>query len=349
MTQKRSALTALVALTAGVSLTLSGCSSDSTTNDSASSETATAAASTAASESITVTDNYGEKTVNLPVGKVASTDNRSFALLDEWGVDLVAAPKPLIPFTLEGYKKNDDIVDLGNHREPDLEALAAAQPDLIVNGQRFERFYDDIVKPNPQATVLDFEPREDEDLDEELIRQTEELGRVFGKEKGAEKTVKDFKDALEHAKKAAKDAGTVMAVNVTGGEVHYIAPKVGRTYGPLFDLLDLKPALEVEEGSSNHKGDDISVEAIAKSNPDWIVVLDRDGATNKREESDYVLAQKVIEDNAALDNVTALKEGQVYYAPQDTYTNESIVTYTKILNGLADAFESGKGNSESDF
>ncbi len=33
------------------------------------------------------------------------------------------------------------------------------------------------------------------------------------------------------------------------------------------------------EGSDNHQGDDISVEAIAASNPDLIIVMDRDAGT----------------------------------------------------------------------
>lgn len=349
MALHRSALATVAAVTTSLSLLLAGCSSDEGTNSAASSTAATAeSTSTAAAGSVTVEDNHGEHTVSLPIGKVASTDNRSFALLEAWGVDLVAAPKPLIPFTVTKYTDDPKVADLGNHREPNLEALAAEQPDLIINGQRFERFYDDIVKLNPKATVLDFEPREGEDLDDELIRQTEELGKVFGKESEAAKTIQDFKDAKERAKKAYKDSDTVMAVNVTGGEVHFIAPKVGRTYGPLFEMLDLKPALEVPEGSSDHKGDDISVEAIAQANPDWILVLDRDAGTNKRKDADFVKAQQVIDKNEALANVTAVKEGHVYYAPQDTYTNESIITYTTILNQLADAFESGKGNQESD-
>ncbi len=31
-----------------------------------------------------------------------------------------------------------------------------------------------------------------------------------------------------------------------------------------------------------------------------------------------------------------------YSAPNDTYTNESIITYTEIFNSIADAFEAAK-------
>ena len=47
----------------------------------------------------------------------------------------------------------------------------------------------------------------------------------------------------------------------------------------------------------------------------------------------------MVEEAAPVKNVTAVKEGKIYYAPEDTYTNESIITYTEILNELADAFE----------
>ncbi|HKM25792.1 MAG TPA: ABC transporter substrate-binding protein, partial [Corynebacterium sp.] len=223
-----------------------------------------------------------------------------------------------------------------------LEALTAAQPDLIVNGQRFAQHYDAITKLNPEAAIVEFEPREGEPLDAELKRQVEELGKVFGKESEAEQLIADFDEALERAKAAYDPQQKVMAVNVSGGTIGYIAPKVGRTYGPVFEMIGMTPALDVDNASDDHQGDDISVEAIASANPDWILVLDRDGGTNTRNTDEYVAAAQVIEESDPLKNVTAIQEGQVVYAPEDTYTNESIITYTEILNGLADAFEAAE-------
>ncbi|AGN18573.1 hypothetical protein A583_04453 [Corynebacterium glutamicum Z188] len=53
---------------------------------------------------MTVKDNFGTQEIALPVEKVASTDNRTFEILNEWGIDLVAAPKQLVPFTVPEYK-----------------------------------------------------------------------------------------------------------------------------------------------------------------------------------------------------------------------------------------------------
>lgn len=330
----------LIAAVAAAGLLLTACS------DAESTSANTDSTATAASESgtVTVEDNFGTQEITLPVEKVASTDNRTFEVLNEWGIDLVAAPKQLVPFTVPEYKDNEDIQDLGTHREPNLEILAAAQPDLIVNGQRFTQHRDAIVKLNPGSSIVELEPRDGEPLDEELKRQVTELGKVFEKEDEAEQLISDFDEAVERAKAAYNPEQTVMAVNVSGGEIGYIAPSVGRTYGPIFDLLGLTPALEVAESSDNHQGDDISVEAIAESNPDWLLVLDRDGGTSTRDTDEYTPASTVIEGNAALANVSAIQEDRVEFAPEDTYTNESIITYTEILNQLADAFEAAGTN-----
>src|SRR5690625_3603661 len=113
---------------------------------------------------------------------------------------------------------------------------------------------------------------------------------------------------------------------------------VGRALGWTFDAFDFVPALEVDGASDDHQGDDISVEAIADSNPDWILVMDRDAAVSADDPS-YEPAAEILEASDALSGVTAVTEGNIVYMPADTYTNESIQTYTEYFNELADALE----------
>ncbi|WP_136192630.1 siderophore ABC transporter substrate-binding protein [Actinomyces procaprae] len=333
-------LPALLTLSAAVSLVLAGCSGSADTASTAAADgSATAAASQASTQAsaVTIEDNHGSVEVALPVQRAASTDNRTFEVLADWGVPLVAAPKQLIPSSITAYS-GDDVADMGNHREPDLEALVAAEPDLVIVGQRFSDQYDSIAELTPDAALLDLDPRDDEPFDAELKRQVTALGQVFGKEAEADQLIADFDAALERAKNAYDGSSTVMAVIVSGGEIGYSGPTTGRTWGPLFDLLDLKPALDVQGATDDHQGDDVSVEQIAESNPDWIFVMDRDAAITA-DDPNYTPAADVIAGNAALQNVTAVGSGQIVYAPDDTYTNESIITYTEILNSIADAFE----------
>ncbi|WP_372983884.1 siderophore ABC transporter substrate-binding protein [Microbacterium sp.] len=312
-------------------LTLAGCASGSD---------AEPEGAAAAADSVTVEDNSGSHEIATPPASVVALDNRTFQTLSDWGVELSAGAVALMPDTVS-YLDDESIVDIGLHSEPDLEAIVAVEPDLIISGQRFTQHNEAIAELVPDATIIDLEPREGEPFDEELKRQTTVLGEIFGKQDEAQALVDDFDAAVERAKAAYDDADTVMAVNTSGGEIGYLAPTVGRSLGPIYDILGLTPALEVDDASDDHQGDDISVEAIASSNPDWLLVLDRD-AVFAAETPDYVQASEILESSEALAGVTAVADEQIVYMPTDTYLNEGIQTYTTFLEDLADALEAAQ-------
>lgn len=337
----------IAALIAGTSLIITGCSSD-TAEEAADTASSVADDVTNTAETITIEDNEGVKEISLPVERPAIVDNRSFEILDDWGVEPVALAQGLVPSTVEHYKTMD-VANTGTHREPDLEALTAANPDVIISGQRYSQYNEEMEQLNPDAVLIDLEPRiaetgqdlNSEDvkpLDEELIRHVTALGQIFQKEAEAQELVDDFTEALERARAAYDGESSVVALNASGGNLNYIAPSIGRTFGPIFDLLELNPALEVDNASTDHQGDDISVEAVAQANPDYIFVLDRDAAVSSTEET-ATPAEQLVNESDPLQNVTAVQDGHVYVAPADTYTNENIITYTEILNAIADMFE----------
>lgn len=321
MTRTRS-----IALVGSLALVLSACGSSGTSDSSADS-----------GETIEVKDNNGSQEVTSPPTSVVATSNRTFETLADWDVELSAAAVTLMPDS-NPYTKDEEIVDLGSHREPDLEAIVEAEPDLVINGQRFADHEDKLKELAPEATFLDLDPREGKPFDEELKRQTEVLGTIFEKEDEATELNEDFDASIKRVEKAYEPGDTVMAINTSGGEIGYIAPKVGRVLGPVFEIFDLEPALEVEGASDDHQGDEVSVEAIAKANPDWILVMDRDAAIGADEEG-FTPAKKLIEDSDALKDVTAVKDDNIVYMPEDTYTNDGIETYTEFFNSFADRLE----------
>ena len=331
--------TSLAALAAVAALGLAACSSGAAPTSSQSPAASSETTQATQPSSVTVEANDGPVEIKLPVTRAASLDNRTFEVLQQWDVPLVAAPKKLIPTTITAFN-GEDVADVGMHRDPNLEALVAAEPDLIISGQRFTKFDAQIKELAPNVPMINLEPRDGMPFNEELIRQVTDLGTIFNKQAEAQKLVDDFNASIERAKKAYDGSSTVMAVDVSGGNIGYVAPSKGRTWGPVFDILGLKPALEVEGSTDSHTGDDISVEAIAEANPAWIFVLDRDAAITK--DGSNTPAETVISGNAVLSGVTALQKNQVIYAPNDTYTNESIITYTKIFNSIADSFEAAK-------
>jgi iron complex transport system substrate-binding protein len=301
-----------------------------------------AAVFVAAQEAVTVeiTDIHGTVAVPFKPRVVVALDNRSFDTLYAWGIRPAAVPKAVMPAD-SPYVLDKTIADIGDHREPDLELLAALEPDLIIVGQRFMSFYDEIRALAPNAAVIDlaFDVSETaENPGEALVNglkdSTTALGLIFDRKAEAETLNAAFDQAIARAKAAYNGNDTIMSVIVSGGNIGFSAPGAGRVWGPMYSIFGWQSSLDIEGSSSDHQGDDINVEAIAQSNPDWIFVLDRDAAVAS---SQAPPARDVIDNAPALQNVTAVRKGQIVYAPADTYTNESIQTYLTLFGDLAAA------------
>lgn len=294
-------------------------------------------------EVVEIKDIHGTVTVPVNPKNVVALDNRTFETLSDWDIDLAAAPKDVMPAD-SPYVNNDDVQNIGSHKEPNLEIIAAVDPEIVIVGQRFSSYYEDIKKLVPNAAIVDFSfdvSGENGAAGESLVNGLEDsvinLGKIFDKNNEAEELIKEFEKSIENAKKSYNGKDTIMSVVVSGGEIGFSAPTTGRVWGPMYEIFNWESALEVDSASSDHKGDDISVEAIAESNPDWIFVLDRDAAISSDEES--VPAKDVIDNSPALKNTTAVTKKQIVYAPNDTYTNESIQTYIELFENIANSLK----------
>lgn len=295
-----------------------------------------------AADTLSVEDIHGVVEVPVNPQVVVALDNRTFETLADWGVTLAAAPKDVMPAN-NPYVADESVVNLGNHREPNLELLAAAEPDLVIVGQRFASYYDEIKALVPNAAVLDFSwdvSNDDGSTGQNLLNgfksSTLSLGAIFGHEAEAEALVADLDAALLAATEAYNGQDTILSVVVSGGEIGFSAPNSGRVWGPLYEIFGWEASLDLDNASSSHTGDDISVEAIAQSDPDWLMVLDRDAGVSSSEGA--TPATDVIENATALQNTNAIQSGNILYAPADTYTNESIQTYIELFELLAAAF-----------
>lgn len=327
MTALRRPTVIATALIAGL-IALTGCSSDTDSGATADSSAATETTP----ETVTITDNHGEIEVPYQPERVVALDNHVLQTLSDWDVELVAGAKGLMGTGIwPEYQDDDAVLDVGTHREPDLEQVIAAEPDLIIGGSRFGDYYDQLTEI---GTTIETEPRDDELITEGLTRQVTTLGEIFGKQDEAQQLV----DALESATASAADAydgtSTVLGLITSGGEISYAAPGSGRAVGPVFTALDLVPAIETEAEDATH-GDDISLEAIAQANPDWLIVLDRDGALDTE---GYIAAQDLIEGSELLSEVTAVQQGQVIYLDPNFYLTEDIQSYTALFDQITAAF-----------
>lgn len=333
------------ALTVPVLVAIAACGAagdDAATTDptDAASSTADATSATpdttdAAPATVTIEDNHG--TVEVPVNpeRVVALDNHVFETLAQWDVPLVAAPKPIMGTVWPVYTDDDAVLDVGSHREPNLESIIAAQPDLVIGGYRFSESYSDIVSQNPGAVVIETEPVEGDDFNQALKDQITSLGAIFDRAEDAQAINDAFDQAVSDASEAYNGTDSVVGLITSGGEIGYTAPVTGRSLGVLFPTLDLQPAIEQAAEDTSH-GDDISVEAIAAAAPEWIIVLDRDGAGVG--EGEYTPAAELIGGSEALAAVPAVVKDQIIYLDADFYLTEDIHAYTALYTQIAAAF-----------
>lgn len=321
-------ITSVVALGAAALLALAGCSSAPMGQEAKEKP----AAAAKAQYPVTVTDMAGNEVTIESADSVVVTDNRLFRLVADWGIDLSAAPRALMS-PENPLKADESILDLGTHAEPDFEKVVEADPDLIVNGYRYGGHAEDMKKAAPDAAFIDM-TNDEISTDEYLVDSVELLGEVFGKQDEAKAVIDDFHAAVAAAKEAYDPDTTVMGLVTSGNEIRYSSPKDGRGSSIFFELVGLTPALQTD-GSTNDKGDDISIEAIAQSDADFFLVLDREAAFADSESSP---ALELINSSSALASVPAVQNKAIYVMPDDFYLTEDIVAYTTVLDGLTKAF-----------
>ncbi|WP_217182829.1 ABC transporter substrate-binding protein [Streptomyces sp. AC495_CC817] len=287
---------------------------------------------------VTVTDMAGNEVTIESADSVAITDNRFFQLAADW--DLPVSVAPLDLFSPENpLKKSTDILNIGLHTEPDFEQIVAADPDLVINGYRFggEENAQGVKDAAPDAAFVDMTGPEDQTADEFVVESLTLMGEVFNKKAEAEALVEEFHAAIDDAKKAYDSEKTVMGLVTSGGEINYSNPNDGRGASIFFSLLGLTPALDAE-GTSDHTGDNVSLEALAQANADYLLVLDRDAAVSEEGQT-VVPALELITGSAALSNVPAVKNEAITVMPADYYLTEDVFAYMKVLEGLTGMFE----------
>lgn len=312
-----------IALAVTVGLTLAACGSP------ASDPANTNGTNDSASETITVQTNTGEVSVPVNPQRVVALDNTSFETLRELGVTPVAVPKQLLPGTMQDWADDAEIIDVGTHREPRLEEINAADPDLIIGGKRFIEYTETLTSIAP---VVDLAPNvEAADYLDGLKAQTSTLGEIFAQPEKATELNQALDAAVSDAARLT-NGQTVFLANHNGGKIDNGAGRLA----PLIEPLDMIDVFASDRGGSDsvHNDSGLAPETVAQANPDWVIVMDRDAAVNGG-----TPAKATVEAQELWRNTTFATKGQVLYLPADFYYTEGIAAYTEFYQQLASALQ----------
>lgn len=255
----------------------------------------------------------GTLTLKAPPKMVVTYDLSVLDSLTALGVDVAAVPRSSYSGALEKFK---DAPKVGSLFEPDLEALAAVKPELIITGGRSRKAAEKLGAIAPTVN-FDGDPAA-------FMRSFREnnlaLAKAFGKEKEAKNAIGAIEKNVEALHKANKGKSGVMLF-VINGKVMAHAP--GDRFGYMHELTGLssvlpakdpnapaspRPAAGSPEAAAAARAQSEQLAQVAAAEPDWLIVLDR-GAINGGKKT----AAEVLAKHPVLSQTRAFKAGHVHY------------------------------------
>lgn len=292
---------ALLAAALTATLALAGCSAGAPADAGAST---TAAASGAGD--LTLTTANGDVTLTAEPQKIVVFDFASLDTLDAIGKgDLVVgtATKQL-PESLQGFA---ELPSVGTLKEPDFEAVAALEPDLIIVSARLAEQMPQLEEIAPTVNLAP----DSTDWLASSISRAEDLAGVFGLESSIAPQIEKIESTADEIRAAAKDAGPTMVLMTSGGKLSTYGP--GSRYGFLYDDLGFTPAIEGGDTANRH-GQEVSFELVAEKNPAQLIVIDRDAAVEASGQ-----AASALLDNSLVNSTDAMKNDRVAYVDAVTW------------------------------
>lgn len=254
----------------------------------------------AGGDAIVVSHAQGETTVARNPETVLVFDLASVDTLDALGVTISGLPKSHLEGDLARFD-SDEYIDLGTLFEPDFEAVAAAEPDLIIVANRSSTVYPELsgIGPTIDLTTSGTDPIAD------LTATATTLAAIFGKEAEAAELLAGINGQVDELRAAGASLGTGLVIMTSAGELTALAPG-GIRGGLIYTTLGVTPPVEDVEEATH--GEAISFEFLLEHNPDWLFVIDRDVATGE----EGAAAEEIL-DNEIVRQTTAWQEGNVVY------------------------------------
>jgi iron complex transport system substrate-binding protein len=257
--------------------------------------------------------------------RVVVFDIAALDTLDALGVVPVGVPDNLYFPHFDHVK--DQAEPVGTLFEPNFEAVAALDPDLIVIGGRSATQYDALsaIAPTIDMTIGG------NSLVADARARLAAYGTLFGKDAAAAELTEGLDKAEADAKAAIAGKGSGMVLLTNGPKMSAFGP--GSRFGWIHSDLGLPPAVATTYEGSH--GEAVSFEFVQKANPDWLVVVDRAAAVQQEGES----ARQTL-DNPLVHETTAWKENHlVFLDPSSMYiAGGGVRSITGLLGQITDAF-----------
>lgn len=283
--------------------------------------------------------NQGHLQLEQTPKKVISFELAHLDTLNSLGIEPIGVPQSVYEGVLEKYAQSPTV---GTLFEPDYEQLQALAPDLIIAGGRSAAAIPELKNIAP---TISFDTDPNAFLDS-IKSSSMNIAQAWGKTEKAQQLINNLEQNVQHLRKINQGKSGVLLFTINGRLIPH-AP--GDRFGYVYELSGLTPVLPARtqdelkqsrpkagtpEARAAAEKTALELSAIARTDPDWIIMLDR-GAINGAEKT----AARTLAAHPELGQSTAFQQGNVYYADPNSWY---IVTggLNNLTNITADMIQS---------
>ncbi|MEG2999796.1 MAG: siderophore ABC transporter substrate-binding protein [Comamonas sp.] len=220
------------------------------------------------------------------------------------GLPVAGVPKAQMPDYLQGYAAPRYKL-AGSLFEPDYEALSQIQPDLIIVGGRSAAKYDALAKIAP---TVDFSVDSKQML-QDMARNVTAIASLYGKQAQGQALVGQMQQQVAALRQLSSQAAPGLLLMAVNDKIMPQAP--GTRFGFLFDVLGAPSAITAQDVPA--RGTAYTFDDVAKLNPQWLYVIDRNTATGQAAGGGAIIPSQQVFDNAQVKGTAAGQKGQVVF------------------------------------
>lgn len=258
--------------------------------------------------------------------RVVAYDLAALDILQSLQLPVAGVPRADYPAYLKRYADHQKYPVAGSLFEPDYDVLSQLRPDLILVASRSAARFDTLSRIAP---ILDLSTRGTHLL-EDMNRNVQTLAALFGKQRAGEQLMNQVHSEIAALKPLAAKADPGLLVLAINDRMSAQAP--GSRFGLLHDVLGVQPALAADPAKP--RGQSLTMEDIARINPEWLYVIDRNAATGSAPGGGEMIPSQKVFDNATIRATKAGQKGQVVFLdPKGWYLLGSAAP-TAMLNNV---------------
>lgn len=198
------------------------------------------------------------------------------------------------------YAPSDAIQDVGSLKEINLEAVAAAEPDVIFISGRQSAYYEDLKEITPNVLFIG---SDNENYVEGLYESVDLAAKIFDKEEKAEELKAAFQEKVDAVKEKTAGYENALVAMYNEKKISGFDNGEDSRFAYVYNDFGFTPVTTDIETSSH--GSDFSYESILNVNPEVLLVIDRTV-------SDLETLKAEVE-NDIIKKTRAYEEGKIVY------------------------------------